>query len=380
MYDHGFKGAIRNIVPSRSIPDGTLADCINLDIDDAGALVLMRGSRVALNVPNSSAYSTQSQQGYVVSNGILNEVLPDMTLILLTNSTADEFTDHGGILFCNDGVSVDSGKATNLKIPTPTIPLNLVPSGGSELQPGTYQATYTYRIPNGLEGGTAPIAAIELTDVGNVYIEPPPAIAGFVVTVYFTDCNGTVFYGNDGIKLEQSNLLADPFPDDVQKIAYHESKLFCSVALPDGQTAIIHSKPFYYHLFNYAKNYFIVPGEVRGMMSAGSALIIATDKQLLAYNDGLTVLADYGCPQGRPLALSPNGQVMIHSDRGECVALPFQNLTEGKCSLSPGTVCSTKVIHQRGMQQFIVLTDGMGDAFNAYKDQRVLLPPTEVSG
>lgn len=365
MQINSFLG-IHNTQPPRSIPDNALADAVDVDITDSGALLGRRGYTLANPISGiTAAYSTQWQEGYVVVGGILNQVNPDGSLVPLGASTASSFTDYGKAMFTNDGLRVEGAMAMTIKVPSPSTPLAMQATTG-DMPKGRYSATYTYVDGNGLEGGSAPIASVDVEDGGGVYINPPQTIPGYSARVYVTDGDGTVFYDETGRPLDPIYQLADSFPDNVEIIAFHQSRLYATETLPDGGTVVRYSQPFYFHLWDYAKAYFIVPGQVLGMVSVGDALVIGTDSAIWAYTgDAISMLADYGVVPGYPMRKSVDGQVFIHSKRGQCKAAPFTNLTQGKCSLAPGSRCSSALVDQRGIKQFLVLTDGTQTPYNA---------------
>jgi hypothetical protein len=249
-------------------------------------------------------------------------------------------------------------------MPFPVDPLTLTASSG-DLPKGIYRATYTYKsLLSGIETGSAPPSSIEIAS-GGFYIAPPTAPSGYRPVVYVTEANGTVFYSNDtDIQLSPMQVLADPFPDKVEKIAYHESKLYVSRTV-DGKTLVNYSKPKRTHLFEYKSDWFFVPGIVHCMMSANGALLIGTGTAIYAYQDKvLTPLAHYGVPMGRAMAKTPNGNVLIHSNRGTCRALPFENITETKFSIQPGQVCSTAILDAGGIHRFIAMKGGISQSYN----------------
>lgn len=356
---------IRNTSPARSIPDNALTDASNVDIDDVGIVTRRNGSALVKALSNvTSAYSTAGQSGYVVSNGVLYRVLPDLTTISLGATSAKQFCDFAEVVFTNDGLKIDNDIVTDLKLPSPVLPLDLSIISGS-MPAGTYSATYCYRSVTGLESGSAPIVTIELETEGGISIAPITPPAGYTVTIYMTDANGTTYYDNNGVQLSGVQTLSESFPDDIDKLAYHENRLWLSKSLSNGSSIIWFSHPFHYHLYDVAKNYIIVPGQIHAMMATEQGLLIGTDSAIYAYSDQLVKLAAYGAVAGRPFTKLANGQVMVWTQRGMCVALPFQNLSEAKVSFAPGVQCSTALVQQDGINKFVTVTDGSGTAYNA---------------
>jgi hypothetical protein len=363
MIVNSFLG-IRNTESSRSIPENALSDAVNVDISDAGVITQKNGFTSSLDIATTTAYSTLDNTGYVVSSGVLYQVLNDLTVINIAPCMATEFSDYGKVLYTQDGLKVESGIATTIKIPVPEYAPSMRVIDGT-MPAGTYSAVQCFRAASRLEGGSSEHSSIELTSEGGIAIDPIDVPAGYTVNVYLTDANGSVYYDSNGIQINQYQLLAESFPDDIDKICYHNSRLYLSKALPDGNTVVWFSHPFMPHLYDMESNYFIVQGEVRAMMSEVSALIIATDSAIYAYADGLNKLADYGVPTGRSIVRKQGGNVVIWTNRGVCQALPFQNLTETKSSFAPGIQCSTAIVEQDGIVKFVALSSGDGTPYSA---------------
>jgi len=282
----------------------------------------------------------------------------------MVKSPAIPATLEGKVLWGNDGTKVESGIASTVKIPVPGFAPKMSIVSGT-MPAGTYSAVQCYRDAAGLVGGSSPHSSIELLIEGGIAVEPIAPPTGYTVVVYMTDANGTVYYNSNGVQINPMQLLAESFPDNIEQIAYHDSKLFISQSQSDGTSVVWFSQTFHPHLYNLSGDYFIVQGEVRAMMSASGGLIIATDSAIYAYAEGLNKLADYGVPVGRSITRRQGGTVvLIWTNRGVCSALPFQNLTETKASFPPGTQCTTALIEQNGIQQFIAVTPGDGVAYN----------------
>lgn len=353
---------IRNTNTPRSIPDGALADAQDIDVSDTGVLIQRPGYTLSKALPVDDAYSTVDGQAFVVTNGQLCRLTQTLDVLPVAASVATEFCDYEKVLFTNDGLMVDGNITRSLILPPPASPPVMSGSAG-DLMPGTYRAV-AVTVQDGMESGTSPVATFEL-ESGGLYIG-----AGANTRVYLTEANGTVFYATDnGVQLDPIQMLADPFPM-ADKIAYHEARLYLSQPMAGGQTLVMFSKPLHFHLYDSVNDYFIVPGQVNAMMGVAGGLLVGTESAIFAYQDGtLSVLAEYGIPQGRAFARTPNNQAFIHSKRGTCKALPFENLTETKCLFNAGLNCSTAIVDMGGISRFIALNDGLGENYNPYKKQ-----------
>jgi len=358
---------IHNVNPARSIPNNALVDAVNVNIDSAGKIFRRQGYSLALSIPISTAYTTLDRRSFIVSAGVLYRVLPDFTLVRIVESTATQFCDDGQVLFTNDALMVEpNDDVYSLDLPAPQNPPLLSTTVGG-LPTGRYSAVYTIKDVNGRESGCSPVATIELDDFNGISVNHPGDAfipAGFTTVFYLTDANGTVYYTPDGDRLNEHQVSVQSFPPDAEIIAFHNSSLYVSRLLPGGMTQLLFSHPFLPHLFDWAKQYVIVPGHIRAMMSTPQGLLIGTDAAIYAYTDALVPLATYGVPPGRPFCKNKNGIVYMHTNRGVCTAFPFTNLTEQKTRYPSSSACSTAIVEQDGATNFLTLTDGAGVTFN----------------
>lgn len=361
-----FKG-IQNTVSKRDIEDNALQDAVDVEITDAGGFVARKGNTLALETPIDTAYTTLDDTTYVVYAGQLSRVTDDLTLLPLTPSTATEFCDHQRVLFTNDGLSIYQDAVQNLVIPVPELEPELLIANGSS-PAGIYSVIYTYVNASGVEGGTSPVASVELTEPGDVFVYPVE-LPGFTARVYMTEAGGEVFYNLEtGVQINPVQVNANQFPKNANKIEYFDSKVYVTEEYQD-YTVVWFSKAYHYHLFGVDNGYFVVTGKVEVLRAVTAGLLIGTDREIFIYSDGvLNRVATYGVVSGRPVVKLPNDTLLIHTVRGVCSFPPFTALTEDKVSLPMGTICSTKMVYSNGIKKFIALHDGGGEAFNRFNE------------
>lgn len=360
---------IRNTSPARSIPNNALVAADDVDLDNAGAILQRNGFTEAAALANTTAYSTVTQEAYVVSNGMLYQVGEGLTLKYLAPSTAKAFYDYGGTLFTDDGLCVFEGAVKNFKLLTPENPPVLTTISGS-LPAGRYSAVYVYVDATGLESGTSPNADITLGEGQSIAFENIAPSMGYRVKWYVTEAGGEVYYDEYGVPLDTEQLVANPFPSDISVLAYFDSCIYAATPLATGHTLLRWSAPFYYHWWDYEGDQMLIPGEIRAMASNGQMLVIGTDSEIYGLSqEGLARLAPYGVPPGRAFARTAEGVVYMHTYRGVCASPhadgSFVNLTQKKVSLPAGASCSTAIVEQGGIRRFVALTDGSGEAYNA---------------
>lgn len=365
-------GGISNTNPPRSIRDNDLADAADVDINDAGNVLERLGASAApiLAAPISSAYNTIDGTVYLVSDGYLCRLNRDMTLFQFRPSKAIAFADKDDYLFTNDGLMVYGDTALSLEIPLAPEPALSIIAGNWPA--GIYLVVVTYQNESGLMTGSSRPIRVDLPensaiDVSTAFFE------GFTAQVWMTEAyddaktGGEVFYNSvDGSVLPELFLGADKFPGGYL-IEWFDSRLYLAQPINDNHTVLLFSHRHHYHLYSLSKNYVVVPDKVHYLRATESAIVMACENGIYAF-DGINLmqLANYGCPQGRSIARLPEGNaLLIHSKRGTCQYPDFKNLTYRKVSLAAGSHCSTHIVHQRGMRQFVALHNG-GDPFNKH--------------
>lgn len=355
---------IDNVDAIWDVADNALTDAVNVNLTNAGSILRRHGYAKAKDLAVTTAFSTKYLSAYVVSGGVLYRVEPELSLTALSPSTASHFCDAGKYLYTNDGLRVSETSVLKLTVPSPDFALTLRQASG-DWPGGTYSATYTFTdLTTGLEGGSAPIASLTIPDNAAVSFEPVVPPAGHSVTYYMTEVDGGVYYAPNGVKMDPVRELSAPFPAGTTHVAFFEGRVYAALPMSNGQTLLRFSTAFYNHLFDYVRDYVIIPGELRDMMVAPQGIVIATDSAIYLLTDQLTTLADYGVPRGRSLVRAPDDSVYIHSKRGVCHAMPFENLTERKALFPVGEQVSATLVQRDGISAVVTLSDGSGQAYN----------------
>ena len=363
MKTPAFNG-IRNTVSARDIGPSELQEAVDVDFTNAGGIVQRKGYSLSKSTPISQAYTTIDGVTYVVSAGNLCRVEPDLSLVALAQTTADEFCDYQHILFTNDGLSITGNAVTNLFVPSSDIEPDIIITGGNWV-PGQYMVAYTYVNASGLEGGTSPITRVTLGNNQSILVNPPLPPTGCTTRIYISQAGGEVLYlVGTPYPVAPINIGINEFPLNADKIEFYESCVYVSVTQGDYST-VFPSKPFHFHLFGL--NYFTIPGKILAMKAANGGLIIGTNNEIYVYaEDNLTRVSSYGVVPGRSIVKLPDGNVIIHTVRGICSALPFTPLTEANVSLPMGSKCSATIMFDVGIQKYVGLHDSGGVAYNKF--------------
>jgi len=379
----------RNTVDEKSMPLGALISSKNVDIDDSGLISKRHGYRESALFTNiTSTFATSDERRmFIVDDGILKLVNQDFSAVDLKSGMPTgyvkwlEVADY--ILMSSGHIITNQLDVLEWRIPTPEQPMISTATGGS-LPAGQYQVVSTYRDEHGREGAASAMHFVEV-EGGAVINITPDFETGYESLVYISDTNGEVLYLLDtaeystGMTFSETNSLvypidrnqldAGPLPQEIGSLAFYEGSVWASQYI-DGVSYLWRSKPYWWHLFDQHEDYLSIPGKVTVLEGTPQGLFIGTDDEMYVYTieESLVRLAEYGVMQGRPLARTDEGRLFVWTRQGVCTLFPFQNITEDKVSLSPGCLCSTAIIEKDGYEQFMVLNNGSGTAFNPLED------------
>lgn len=205
--------------------------------------------------------------------------------------------------------------------------------------------------------------------------------------VYCTEADGTVFRLVAVVPAGASSATFNParggrelttldlsgLPEGVTYIAFSTGRAYAAQYLPVSKATVVwKSRPFGYHLFNMAKDFFVVPGEIGLLLSNNKGLLVGTSEYVYQYDCGtgeLEELADYGVVPGNAGDTDAQGMAYFWTVRGLCQAHPFKNLTEQDVSMPPGSRAVAAMVYLNGLQQFITVTQGGGTAFNMRRER-----------
>ena len=339
----------------------------------------------------AGAYSTRDfKRCYVVDNGALLRVYPDMTVAVLRTGLSSRpmyWTEVNGVVYfangAERGIITTNDAVQAWDWPVPDAP-NVAAMTG-KLDAGQYQVICTYVLPDGRETGAGPSTAIILQDGQALQITNIPLQAGLKTRVYIAPANSTVFQlafettrststtwnsAPEWLGIELVTNFMDPPPAAGTMPVFWRGKMHLVEHFPaHDQSVIWPSEPLGFHLFDLNDSFIPVPGKVLMLAAQKDALIIGTDRAIYAFDDDkLTQLADYGVVKGRHWAVEQHTEdidrIVFWSQRGACRAMPFENLTEGQISVNCGLTAGGTIVHKDGQMHYIVALQKGGDAFN----------------
>lgn len=387
-----FKG-LNNIEDPMRLGLQWLTIAKNVLVTATGGVMRRFGYTKKYNGTNlAGAYSTRDfKRCYVVDNGALLRVYPDMTTAVLRtglSSNPTYWTEVNGLVYFANGVDrgiiTPSDTVQMWDWPVPGVPTVQAVTG--KLDPGQYQVICTYVLPDGRETGAGSSVQINLTDGQALQITNIPHVDGFKTRVYIAPANATVYQlafegdslntafgwnnGPEWLGIELVTNFMDPPPVRGTMPVFWKGKMHLVEHFPaHDQSVIWPSEPLGFHLFDLNDSFIPVPGQVLMLAPQKEALIIGTERAIYAYaDDTLTQLADYGVVKGRHWAIEQHtidtDKIVFWSQRGACRAMPFENLTEGQISVNCGLTAGGTIVHKDGQMHYIVALQKGGDAFN----------------
>lgn len=355
----------------------------NVDITDTESIIARNGyTPFVAGTAITSSYSTfDHKRLYIIDSGVLNLINKDGTSTPL--ATGLNKTTYWAEL--NDIVYVSCGSEKLQLMPdnavfkwgvdapqTPT-----VRNATGSLFSGTYQICLTYTDAMGREGGASPSAYVQST--GGVSITDIPALAEYTTNVYMTEADGSVFYlvatlstqtaythSTQAYGRELTTQFLDAPPVSGTYIAVLGANIYHAEYMPDADQSVIWiSQPMTYHLFNLNADYFVVPGEITQMYGSDTGLVIATHTSIYVYNnDNIERVAEYGAVPGQHADMGADKKVYFWTKQGLCRAMPFENMTDSKVSVAPGTYAGGGVVNADGFVKYIAVIKQGGNAYN----------------
>jgi len=390
------------VVNTRSRKDIGLAGLYagtNIVISDSKKVVRRPGYSVLYSGDVRSAYSCGGRL-YLVDGSTLYHMASTSDLrVIATELTGTDYHwgDINGDAYYTNGVDAGICRGDQWlpwRVEPPQITtIELVGAAGRPATAFNMGATYTratFRVRATYEtvDGRESAPSDELSVVG----DPTTSLIRVTVPlgharthVYATSADGNVFHHAGGAaattftfnpaqtKRTLDTVGTSGLPVGVTHITFVKGVCYAAQYLSSvNQTVIWYSLPLAFHLWNCARDYIMLPGELSLMLSNNEGLLLGTTQAIYQLSDdgALEELVDYGVVPGTAGDTDPDGTAYFWTERGICKAMPFENLTEKDVSMPAGTRATAQLVYNQGMQQFIAVTQAAAGSFNA-RNERV---------
>lgn len=162
-----------------------------------------------------------------------------------------------------------------------------------------------------------------------------------------------------------------PLPGGVDRMAFFGGAMYAAMYMPaQDQSVIWCSEPFAFHLWRVADKGLLVKGQVSLLLAVEKGLLVGSTEEIRFYDgERFDQVVDYGVVPGEAGDTTAEGVAFFWTARGFCKAMPFENITEAKVSMPPGSAAYSKLLYLDGMMHFVAVTDGSGKAFNQRKER-----------
>ncbi len=334
---------LRNRERPARMPSGALATAKNVDIDNTGGIATRVGYEALAGISGiTSLYATRDgARMYAIAGGSLlriHEVDPIATETIATGigSGAVHWSEFGDrvILTGAARLEIEHSAVRPLDVTTGA-PAYLSLTAGS-LAPGRYRIGVVQRDAYGREGGCQ-VGEIDVPQGGGIRIEPP-AFSGYTPVIYASVVDGADLFryaeGGSCVIAEPHYATMAVSPDQIGASALplgaaqncvYQGRLFVAVPF-DDMTAVYFSHPFWLHLFDLGRNFFLVPGRIELMVATSQGIVIGTDRAVHGYSDGgIAQVLDGGVPAGGQAAWFGD-TVYFWTQNGFAQAFPFRLL------------------------------------------------------
>ena len=379
-----FKG-LNNVSDPLRVGLGWLVQADNCDITDTGALQARKGYSLDRAGAYAGAYATIDQERMYLATATAIQDHTGTSLSALTSTAPLYWAEVNDQVFYNNGTDSGILDPDNNVIawawPVPPQPMVAAVTGS--LPAGQYQVCITYTLAGGRETGPSDPVQIDIAEGEALQVSGISQVPGCTTNLYIAPANSSVFqfaeapFGTatvwntspDNLGMDLLNDGMEPLPQGCECIQVWRGRVYAAQYFPaHDQSVVWFSQPLGFHLFNLAKDFFIVPGKVTMLAPTESALIVGTTKKVHAYDpEKLIALANYGALPGQHWSQDEDdGTVLFWTTRGVCQALPFSNLTERQVSVAPGQRAGGAIVCSGGQKRYVVAIQQGGEAFNAY--------------
>lgn len=373
-----FPGGMNNKQPSHALPEGTVRNIVNADVDDLGFIRRRRGvTKVLSCIDSKDGYNCPLGSYFIDGIALKKFNGEDEPTTLYTGINGTEFSWEyfNGVLYFSDnlvGLKITAVGVTQWGINIPDATMTIASISGT-FGGGVYRATCTYVDGNGVESGAADIVELECADdTGILFLNIPSSSDTQVekVRLYLSQPNGsTLFHVADvtnGVgtyqiltgRYDNSKILETAFtskPPAGRIIRERNGRLFiCSGSV------VWYTNEYSPDHVNLADNYLQYPGEITVFEPCGSVIFVVADQTYLLSGDHGSFtqvpILPYGAVYGTGKKIPNSEKVAWYSERGLVIGGPdgsIANAQEANVAPDGGDRGTLFVRETGGTQQAI---------------------------
>jgi hypothetical protein len=373
MKVNGFPNGMNNRQPNYALPNGSLRNAVNTDIDNQGKLSRRDGyEKVASGINTHSGWSC-ALWSLIVSGGRLKIWNDDDTftdLIAVAGPVCYEFLNN--TVYFSDGVGayklLEDGTVTNWGVVPPDAP-GLSSTSGS-LAAGTYLAAVTPIGSDDTEHGASEVVSIDV-DANSGIVFALPSISDPQVEylrIYLSTTNGEILFGvidvavgtptytvttNEGTGSELETLgVTNMVPG--RSIDYYNGRLYVAVGEVHWYTDALA-----YDRLRPSDNYIMHSADIDLVAADSNGLWVASDKTWFfsgADPESFTrrEVLEYGAVPGHAKKVPNSNDLVWYSKRGVVKASGgIANLQEAQVATEAGDAAAVLVREYDGLRQVI---------------------------
>ena len=370
---------MNNRQPDYALPDGTLRNAVNADIDNAGLIRRRAGyEKVYGNTDLRGGYSCPLG-AYFIQGTKLCKLNDDNTATPLFDGVfgpTPTYAYFNDTVYFSDGLitkKITAAGGADWGIPVPAAPLLYTVNGS--LPAGTYLVAITRVDADGRESGASEIMSLELTDPLGV-----GAVAGITVTglptslgirVYASTTNGATLFlaaelaaGTATYTLTTSSGTGAPLateqivpPPPGQIIREHSGRICIA-----SDQVLWMTEPFAPDWVSLDRGFIMQAAYISVMEPVSSGVWLVSDKTYFLRGAGpeefkVESKLPHGAVYGSGAAIPYTNDVLWYSDRGIILGAEdgqVKNLQEQEVAPHSGTSAATLVREQDGLRQAVV--------------------------
>lgn len=364
---------MNNRQPDYALPDGTLRNAVNVDIDNAGTLRRRAGyEKVYSNISLRGGYSCPLGAYFIQGTRLcrLNDDNTATTLFDGVLGPTPTYAYFNETVYFSDGLitkKITAAGASDWGIPVPAAPLLYAVNGS--LPVGTYLVAITRVDTDGRESGASEIMSLELTTPSGIEVTGLPSTMG--IRVYASTTNGATLFlaaelaeGTATYTLTTSSGTGAPLateqiapPPPGQIIREHSGR----ICIASDQVLWI-TEPFAPDWVSLDRGFIMQAAYISVMEPVPGGVWLASDKTYFLRGAGpedfkIEPKLPHGAVYGSGAAIPYTNDVLWYSDRGIILGAEdgqVKNLQEQEVAPHDGTSAATLVREQDGLRQAIV--------------------------
>lgn len=367
-----FPAGMNTRQPDHALPDGTLRNAVNIDVDVLGLLSRRDGyGKIFSGLDVHSGFSCPLWTLFVDS-GVLKRLNGDNTATAITPVRGEVcYCFLNGIVYFSDGVTASkllpNGSVVQWGAAPLTVPVLSQTTGA--LAAGVYLAAITQVGFDGIEHGSSSVVQLTVTDGSGITFQLPAVLDPQItyVRLYLSPENGSKLFAVVDVpagttthnvtapgKGRELGTLGVTGAPPCTAIEEYGGRLFMKSGM-----MVWYTDPLAYDWVRPASNFLMFAEDVSVIAATQNVLWIAADKTYMYRGSdpakfSVEVAAEYGAVPGKAAKVPNSNDVVWYSTRGLVRAGDtMKNLQETHVAAESGDKVAVIVKERDGLQQAV---------------------------